>query len=431
MRSPNMPTNEEPTANAGPASPPPSLSGTQWRSGIAAWLGWTFDGLDMHLYTLVYVPYVAALIGATTSKDPAVGRYASLIQGAFMLGWALGGGFFGRIGDRLGRSRTLCLTILTYAVFTGLSGLAQTWWQLALFRFLSALGIGGEWAVGASLLAETWPQRWRPWIAAVLQTGVNVGILLAVLAHFLMSDIVDTQPRWLFVVGVLPALLVWWIRRAVPETEEWSAAKRSVRQAPGIRDLFRGEARRTTWLVIGVCALGLTGHWAFMFWSQLHFKNLADVIGQSEQARGNWGRMILNLNICSSIVGNFVAASLAVRWGYRRVLAAMSVAYFLSMMLAYGPAWPHRTLYLLLALPGFCSGLFALYTMYLPALFPTLLRTTGAGFCYNIGRVASAAGIVAFGLFGRLGDYQVTLLIAGALFLPAAALALLLPEPAS
>lgn len=430
MLFPNIPTDKAPTANAGPAERLRTLSRAQWRSGIAAWLGWTFDGLDMHLYTLVYVAYVAALIGATTSKDPSVGRYASLIQGAFMLGWALGGGFFGRIGDRLGRSRTLCLTILTYAVFTGLSGLAQTWWQLALFRFLSALGIGGEWAVGASLLAETWPRRWRPWIAAVLQTGVNVGILLAVLAHFLMSNIVATQPRWLFVVGVLPALLVLWIRRAVPETEEWSAAKRSVRQAPGIRDLFRGDVRHTTWLVIGVCALGLTGHWAFMFWSQLHFKNLADVIGQSEQARGNWGRMILNLNICSSIVGNFVAASLAVRWGYRRVITAMSVAYFLSMMLAYGPAWSHRTLYLLLALPGFCSGLFALYTMYLPALFPTLLRTTGAGFCYNIGRVASAAGIVGFGLFGRLGDYQVTLLVAGALFLPAAAIARLLPEPA-
>ena len=94
------------------------------------------------------------------------------------MGWALGGGFFGRIGDRLGRSRALSLTILTYALFTGLSFFAQTWWQLLIFRFLAALGIGGEWAVGASLLSETWPRRWRPWIAAVLQTGVNLGILV-------------------------------------------------------------------------------------------------------------------------------------------------------------------------------------------------------------------------------------------------------------
>src|SRR5690349_1312528 len=97
------------------------ISAQQWRSGVAAWLGWTFDGLDMHLYTLVAVPFVAQLLHAGSTTDPRVGRYASIIQGAFLLGWALGGGFFGRIGDRLGRSKTLCLTVLTYAAFTGLS----------------------------------------------------------------------------------------------------------------------------------------------------------------------------------------------------------------------------------------------------------------------------------------------------------------------
>ena len=155
---------------------------------------------------------------ASHEKDPAVGYYSSWIQAAFLIGWALGGGFFGRIGDRLGRSRALMLTILTYAVFTGLSFFAQTWWHLLIFRFLAALGIGGEWAVGASLLSETWPRRWRPWMAAVLQTGVNLGVMLAGLANFLLAD---SPPRSVFLVGVLPALLVLWIRRAVPEPEEW------------------------------------------------------------------------------------------------------------------------------------------------------------------------------------------------------------------
>lgn len=415
------------------ASPPirrlRDLSPQQWRSGIAAWLGWTFDGLDMHLYTLVYVQFVAELLGVTDSRDPAVGRYGSIIQGAFLLGWALGGGFFGRIGDRLGRSRTLCLTILTYAGFTGLAAAAQTWWQLALFRFLAALGIGGEWAVGASLLSETWPRHWRPWIAAVLQTGVNVGILLAVLAHYLMAPIVATQPRWLFLVGVLPALLVLWIRRAVPETEEWSRARAGVTQVRArIRDLFRPELRRTTLLVVAVCALGLSGHWAFMFWNQIHFKNLPDVIGLDARAKGEWGRKILYLIIVASIAGNFVAAALARWWGYRRVICGMSLGYFAAMTLCYAVEWPHRQLYLLLALPGFFQGLFALYTMYLPPLFPTLLRTTGAGFGYNIGRMVSAAGVVFFGLFGQVGDYRLSLLLAGGLFLPAAGVALLLPE---
>ena len=234
------------------------LSRQQWRSGLAAWLGWTFDGLDMHIYTLVAAPFVAELMGATTTADPRVGRYSSIIQGAFMLGWALGGGFFGRVGDRLGRARALSLTVLTYAAFTGLSFFAQAWWHLLILRFLAALGIGGEWAVGASLLSETWPRRWRPWIAAVLQTGVNVGILVAGLANFVLAA---APPRYLFLVGVLPALLVFWIRRAVPEPEEWRAAKAQAHhREPGVRDLFRGEVRRITIWVVLVCGVSLTAH---------------------------------------------------------------------------------------------------------------------------------------------------------------------------
>ncbi len=175
----------------------------------------------MHLYTLVATPFVAQLL-AVEPRDPAVPRYSSIIQASFLMGWALGGGFFGRIGDRMGRSRALVLTILTYAVFTGLSYFAQTWWHLLIFRFLAALGIGGEWAVGAALLSETWPRRWRPWLAAVLQTAVNVGILVASLTYLLMAHL---EYRYVFLVGIAPALVTLWIRRAVPETEQWSAAR--------------------------------------------------------------------------------------------------------------------------------------------------------------------------------------------------------------
>src|SRR5205807_8919770 len=136
-------------------------------------------------------------------KDDLVTSRSSWIQAAYLIGWALGGGFFGRIADRLGRSKALMLTILTYALFTGLSYFAQTWWQLLLLRFLAALGIGGEWAVGASLLSETWPRRWRPWMAAVLQTGVNLGVMLAGLAIYLLADY---PKRSVFLVGILPAL---------------------------------------------------------------------------------------------------------------------------------------------------------------------------------------------------------------------------------
>src|SRR5260370_1059965 len=226
------------------------LSPQQWKSGIAAWLGWLFDGFDFQLYILVATPFVALLLGVA-QKDDRVRYYGSWIQAAFLIGWALGGGFFGRIADRLGRSRALMVTILTYALFTGLSFFAQMWWQLLLFRFLAALGIGGEWAVGASLLSETWPRRWRPWMAAVLQTGVNLGVMLASLATFLLAGY---PYRSVFLVGVLPAFVVLWIRRAVPEPEVWQKAKQQAAHAePGFLELFRGGVRRTTILTLLVC----------------------------------------------------------------------------------------------------------------------------------------------------------------------------------
>ena len=403
-----------------------ALTAQQWRSGAAAWLGWTFDGLDMHLYTLVAAPFVAQLIGAASTTDPLVGRYGSIIQGAFLLGWALGGGAFGRLGDRIGRARTLSLTVLTYAAFTGLSFFAQTWWQLMVFRFLAALGVGGEWAVGASLLAESWPRRWRPWVAAVLQTGVNVGILVAGLANFLLAA---APPRCLFLVGVLPALLVFWIRRAVPETEEWQKAKQSSgAHPPGLSDLFGRETRQLTIWVTLVCGISLTAHWAFMFWHQQHLRNLPEVLHWTAAEKNRLASLAMYLVIGSSVAGNFAAAWMAHRFGYRNTIVVMFFTYWLAMLGAYGVSRDHRALLAWFPLIGFCQGAFGLFTMYLPPLFPTLLRTTGAGFCYNIGRVTAAFGTVFFGLLSNVGDYRGALLWAGLLFLPASVSAIFLPK---
>lgn len=412
------------------------LSPTQWKSGIAAWLGWMFDGLDMHLYTLVAAPFVAQLLGVG-QKDSSVGWYSSWIQAAFLVGWALGGAFFGRVADRIGRSRALMLTILTYAAFTGLSFFAATWWQLGLFRFLAALGIGGEWAVGAALLSETWPKSWRPWIAAVLQTGVNVGIILAGVTLYLMSGL---PPRYVFLVGVLPAFIVLWIRRAVPEPEEWHAAKRAAASAaaaggaraagdePGIANLFQGPVRRITVMVTVVCATALTAHWAFLFWFPQHVRNHPDLAAWTEAERNQFVVWSVWLVIGVSIAGNFLAAVIARFLGFRRSIAVLSVAYCAAMLGAYAVPRDHRELMFWLPLIGLCHGVFALFTMYLPPLFPTLLRTTGAGFSYNIGRVVAAAGTVFFGLFSKVGDHRQALFYAGLLFLPAAAVALLLPD---
>jgi MFS family permease len=427
---------EQPSAaqpNVGAAGPKQitrlsDLSGVQWRSGIAAWLGWLFDGLDMHLYTIVALPFVAHLLDASP-KDPRVGTYSSVIQASFLVGWALGGGFFGRIGDRLGRSRALTLTILTYAVFTGLSFFATAWWHLLIFRFLAALGIGGEWAVGAALLSETWPRNWRPWLAAVLQTAVNVGIMVATFATFLMADL---EHRYVFLVGILPALVTLWIRQAVPETAEWHAAKAS-HVEPSVLDLFRGDVRRITILTILVCSLSLTAHWAFNFWYLQQLRSMPEVATWSETDRNRLNSVAMALVMVFSIVGNFGAAALARKLGYRLSIALLCVIYFVSMMVTYGTPRPYSQLWYCLPFLGASSGMFALFTMYMPPLFPTLLRTTGAGFCYNIGRVAAAAGTVFFGLFrtgdGQSVDFRLALLYSGFLFIPAAAAALFLPEP--
>ena len=402
------------------------LTPDQWKSGAAAWLGWMFDGLDMHLYTLVATPFVAELL-VVDKKDPSVGRYSSIIQAAFLVGWALGGGFFGRIGDLLGRSRALMLTIFTYAIFTGLSFFAHAWWHLFIFRFLAALGIGGEWAVGASLLSETWPRHWRPWIAAVLQSGVNIGVMLACLAGYVLAPYPN---RTVFLVGILPALLVLWIRRAVPEPAEWYAARRESRHAaPSVLELFRGDIRRTTVLTILVCALSLTAHWAFMFWYQAQLRNLPDVSDWTDTQKTQLVSIALLVVMVASVVGNFLAGWIAKGIGYRRAIVGLCLGYFACMLATYSVPRDHTSLWFWLATIGVCQGLFALFTMYLPPLFPTLLRTTGAGFCYNIVSIAAAFGTVFFGLFTKVGDYRLALLYAGFLFLPAALVAWFLAEP--
>jgi len=367
-------------ANQTALSPPPDrdtvrlrdLSGHQWKSGIAAWLGWLFDGLDMHLYTLVATPFVAQLLAVGDLRDPAVGYYGSVIQASFLVGWALGGGFFGRIGDRLGRARALVLTILTYAMFTGLSFFAQTWWQLLLCRFLAALGIGGEWAVGAALLSETWPKRWRTWIAATLQSAVNIGVLLAMAAGTLISLIPFGEEyryyeyRVVFLVGILPALLVLWIRRAVPEPEEWHSARIESREAlPGVRDLFRGAVRRTTVLTIFVCAFSLSAHWAFMYWFLQHLRNLPDIASWSDPEKTRFASLAMMLVMLTSILGNYLAGLIARHFGYRKTIASMCVAYALVMAVAYfhyETPLSHRAQFWWLGAMGTCQGLFGLFT---------------------------------------------------------------------
>ncbi len=401
-----------------------SLNPQQKRSGIAGWLGWMFDGLDLHLYTLVATSFVATLL-CVSQTDPDVGMKGSIIQAAFLAGWAVGGAVFGIIGDRLGRSRTLVLTILCYSIFCGLSALAQNWQQLMVCRFLSALGIGGEWAVGAALISETFPKSWRPWLAGVLQTGVNVGILIACFFGILMQGLDD---RWIFVVGLAPALITLWIRRSVPEPEEWHAAQKRGGPKPRLADLFATGQAGITWRALLICATCLTAHWAFMFWQQSFIRSHEAVKFLSDAEKKSHVAWALALIVGCSIVGNYLSSWLAVRWGYAKAMASMAALYGVGMAACFAAPWSYGVVLGWFALIGMCQGFFGHFTMCLPPMFPTLLRTTGAGFCYNFGRLAAAGGTVFFGIFNKPDEPGRALLFTSLLFIPATLLCLWLPQ---
>jgi MFS family permease len=198
---------------------------------------------------------------------------------------------------------------------------------------------------------------------------------------------------------------------------------------PGIIDLFVGDVLPTTVLTILVCALSLTAHWAFMFWWAQHLRNLPDLAGWTAGEKSQLVSVVMSVLMVTSIAGNFVAALVARLIGYRLAITGMFLAYFVAMLGTYWEPRSHTALFWLLPSMGITQGVFALFTMYMPPLFPTLLRTTGAGFCYNIGRIAAAFGTVYFGLFAKVGDYRLSLVYASFLFLPAAAVAWFLPEP--
>ena len=236
----------------------------------------------------------------------------------------------------------------------------------------------------------------------------------------------------MFLIGVAPALLVFWIRKRVPESDEWRQARTASSARPGLPDLFRGDTARITWHVTAVCALGLSGWWLFQFWHPQHLRRLLELSGSPPaEATRAVSLAFIGVNV-AAIAGNFFAGLLASLMGNRRAVMIMLAGMFASMVGAFiVPRGFSELAWLWMPMVGFFSGVFGLFTMYLPPLFPTLLRTTGAGFCYNIGRLAAAAASVIFGWAAPVGDFRLALLAASALVLGAAAWTRFLPDDAA
>jgi len=403
----------------------------QWLVLFVAWLGWVFDSMDATIYALVLEPALHDLLrapGGGPVSAEVIGWYGGIIFSIFLIGWAVGGVLFGVLADNFGRTRALVFTILIYAVFTGLAALSHTWWQLALFRFITALGIGGEWAAGATLVAEAWPEDKRTRAAGLLQSAWAAGFFVAALFNLLLRN---CGWRPMFAVGVVPALVALLVRWWVKEPERWVKARAEERQAGGahplkLMELFAPELRRATLVGSGLAFVAVFGLWGATNWTPTLIRALPELQGMNTSeltSRVSYAIMVLNVG---ALAGYLSFSPLADRMGRRWVFALMCVGSLVMLPVTFlTPRTYVQVLWLLPLLGFFNNGIFSGFPIYLPELYPTRIRATAAGFCFNIGRVLAATGpfvtgylVITLGSFGLAASAVAVVYVVGLLILP-------------
>jgi MFS family permease len=370
----------------------------QWLVLFAAWLGWGFDVFDGLLFNYVAPLCVPDLLGIPLS-DPRAAQEASywtgILTSLLLLGWALGGVVFGKITDKLGRTRTLLFTMLTYAIATAACAFAPNMYVLVLFRFIASLGIGGEWAAGASLVAETVPENKRTLAGALLYTSAPMGLLLAGFISKLFTKTLDVfaqDPslawRAVFLTGLVPAFVAFIIRLKVKEPEKWQSIESQAE--PKIRELFEGKILRKTLGGLSMSIPALIVWWSCNAFISVIFGFLSQ--GDSS-LKVEYVTYATYFFCFGGIVGTLLTIPIADRLGRR----AMFFAYFLlssvAVWVTFGNLFdlaPWTRVYLMAFIGLTTFGVFGSFTFYFPELFPTRLRGTGSGFCYNTGRVITA-----------------------------------------
>ncbi len=388
------------------------VSRYQWLVLLVAWLGWVFDSMDGTLYSMVQRPAMTELVG-----EGAAASYSSIVFSVTLIGWAIGGIAFGVIADYIGRTKALVITILIYSLFTGLSAAAETWWQLAAFRFITGLGLGGEWAAGAALVAEVWPDGLRAKAGAILQSAAAFGYFFAALINLTVGV---HSWRYVFIVGAAPALFVLIIRSIVKEPESWIevrdrrrlARAGDDRSAPTefqtftLKQLFNEKHRRDTITASMLAFTVLLALWGATMWIPPVIAEAARAEGAtlaSENAQASYGIMLLN---GGSLFGYLLFGPLADRFGRRPTF----LFYFLGGVILFPTTFLLTSsvtgIFMLLPAVGFFTlGITSGFPIYLPELFPTHIRTTGVGFAYNFGRIFTAAGVLVTGqLVNLLGS---------------------------
>lgn len=356
---------------------------------VAAFLGWLFDGFEIGLFPVVARPALLDLLGQ--SGEQAVGRWNSYIVAAFLVGAAVGGLIFGWLGDRVGRVRAMSFSILTYSIFTGLGYFAQSPWHLGGVRFMAALGMGGEWSLGVALVMECWPERHRPLLAGAIGAAANVGFLLVgwVAKNF---PVTVQSWRWMFLVGAIPALLVFLIRLFVPESERWKASVRHGTARP-LREIFAPGLRKRTLLGIAFASVALIGTWGSVQWIPLWVDKITG--GTNPQAKA----VIQMASAYGAITGCLLGPLVGGRIGRRPAYFGLCLGSLLVCGFLFRALTVYNTLFIITVFFAGCftAAFYGWFPLYLPELFPTRLRATGQGVSYNFGRIFAAIGALVGG----------------------------------
>ncbi|MBV6522306.1 MAG: putative metabolite transport protein YjhB [Gemmatimonadaceae bacterium] len=401
-----------------------TITGEQWRALAAAKLGWMLDAMDF----LLYVMAIGQLKAAFGFDDATAGLLGTLT----LLTSAGGGILFGVVADRIGRARALRATILIFSLCSLGAATSQSVLQLMFWRILLGLGMGGEWASGAVLVSETWPAEHRTKAIGIMQSGWALGYILAAVLAALVLDVFslgDSAWRWLFALGVLPALLTFWIRRSVPEPSAWTRRTRTHTGANPFAELFGAELRTRTILATLLSAAVQFANWGLFFWLPSFLASPVDLggAGMSIVRSAAW---IIPTQI-GAYVGYLSFGFIADRFGRRRtfvtyvLVAAILVPIYGQMarspavLLALGPV---------LGFVGY--GYFSLFGSFLAELFPTHLRATGQGLTYNLGRGMGALAPFTIGYLATLPRVGIgsALALTSAFFVTGAALIMAFPE---
>jgi MFS family permease len=392
----------------------------QWTVLFAAWLGWGFDVFDGLLFNYVAPNCIPTLLNLPIGSPAASAAYfvwTGRLTSILLLGWAAGGILFGQIADRIGRTRTLMITMLLYALGTAACAGAQNIAMLVVFRIVASLGIGGEWAAGAAMVAEVVPERRRVEAGALLYTSAPAGLFLATYTNLAIAGrLFKANPevswRFVFLCGLAPAVVAFVVRLFVHEPERW-AASGAAASRPRIAELFTPAVRKLTRGGFAMSLIALISWWACSAFIPIVAARLAQTEAKL-QGLGRpatqalveaWKTTATNWFSVGGLVGTLLTGPIAKSLGRRPMFGIYYGAAGLAIFYTFGPAHPPELTLRLCGLVGLTVfGVFGSFTYYLPELFPTRLRGTGAGFCYNVGRIIAAAGPPIVGSVAAHGD---------------------------